>query len=94
MFGLQTLVARYGSQKRTRQARDDCRARPSGWVMPDGAKKIAPTIFARFRPLRATEVSSYDCAAKRVEEEFDFVEQSGESAHALSPSFGHIGSML
>ena len=62
--------------------------------MPDGAKKIAPTIFARFRPLRATEVSSYDCAAQHVEEEFDFVEQSGESAHALSLSFGHIGSML
>ena len=54
--------------------------------MPDGAKKIAPTIFARFRPLRATEVSSYDCAAQHVEEEFDFVEQSGESAHALSLS--------
>jgi hypothetical protein len=33
--------------------------------MPDGEKTIAPTIFARFRPLRATEVSSYDCAAKR-----------------------------
>jgi hypothetical protein len=28
-----------------------------------------------------------------VEEEFDFVEQSGESARALFPSFGHMGSM-
>jgi hypothetical protein len=27
------------------------------------------------------------------EEEFDFVEQSGESARALFPSFGHMGSM-
>ena len=54
--------------------------------MLDGAKKIEPPILARFRPLRATEVSSYDCAAERVEEEFDFVEQSGESAHALSLS--------
>jgi hypothetical protein len=62
--------------------------------MLDRAKKIAPPVFARFRPLRATEVSSYDCAAERVEEEFDFVEQSGESAHMLSSSFRHIGSML